>query len=198
MRVLGIDCGLSTGWAIVEDGKVVESGVEDFRPKRGSSNGVLFLEYRRWLSQMVQPKRPGEKRHHDLIVYELSHMRGGAATELQINMTGRVQEIAAGMNTEFVAVHSGTLKKETIGKGNASKDEMKKWSEQFLGRAPEDDNEADAVALATYGCNKYEVESAGVDPDPMPDETEGPTEPLEDGGADGADGMGPDTLTDFV
>ena len=154
MRVLGIDCGLKTGWAVVENGKVLESGTEDFNPRRGSSYGTLFMEYRRWLSQMIQPMRPGETRCYDLIVYEQSHMRGGAATELQINMSGRVQEIAAAMKIEYIAVRSSTLKKYFTGKGNASKEEMMAKAEQFIGRAPEDDNEADGVALAMNGYDK--------------------------------------------
>ena len=157
MRILGLDCGLSTGWCILEKGKVVESGVEDFRPRRGSSNGMLFLEYRRWLSMITLPM-PGKetkKKAFDLIVYEQSHQRGGAPTELQTNMTGRVQEVGAAMKIPFTAVHAATLKKETTGKGNASKEDMKKWASRFLGRVCEDDDEADAIALAKWGYDHY-------------------------------------------
>ena len=157
MRILGLDCGLKTGWCIFEKGKVVESGVEDFKPRRGSSNGMLFLEYRRWLSMIMLPK-PGQetkKKAFDLIVYEQSHMRGAAPTELQVNMTGRVQEIAAGMKIDFVPVHTATLKKSATDKGKASKEDMKKAASRILGRVCESDDEADAVLLAQYGWDEY-------------------------------------------
>ena len=161
MRILGIDCALITGWCIMEKGRVVESGVEDFKPRRGSSNGMLFLEYRRWLSMIMLP--PGSRtqtKAFDLVVYEASQgYKSGAAAELQMNMTGRVQEIAAAMKIEFVSVPPTTVKKELTGKGNASKDLMKKFAAKILGRECEDDNEADAVALAKWGYDNYEVDS---------------------------------------
>lgn len=161
MRILGIDCGLKTGWCVWDKGKVVESGVEDFRPRRGSSNGMLFLMYRKWLSEMTLP--PGirtQTKAFDLIVYEQSHMRGGAATELQVNMTGRVQEIAAGMKIEFVAVHTGALKKFALNKGKGSKADMVKAASRILGRECEDDNEADAIFCAKWGEAEYATDPA--------------------------------------
>lgn len=156
MRVLGLDSGLRTGWAIVEDGKLLESGVEDFVPRRGNSYGILFMEFRKWLSQMIRLAEMDEKHSYDLIAYEQSHLRGGAATEINLGMTTRIEEKAAEVKIECVAVHTQTLKLHTTSKGNATKAAMIAWAQTKLQeRDIIDDNEADAIALAFYGYQEY-------------------------------------------
>jgi hypothetical protein len=184
----------------VEKGNVIESGTEDFRPRRGSSNGTLYMEYRRWLSMMVPPTRKGQDPCFDLIVYEMSHQRGGAATEHAMNMTGRVQEIAAAIGIEVLGVHTATLKKETVGKGNASKQDMVNWAQRILGRAPEDDNEADGIALAMWGHERYAEIEDKAEPDSEGAESSPENPESGEAGGDyrGEDGMGADHVEEFV
>lgn len=147
MKILALDTATKTGWAVVEDGRLIESGVQDFSKRRGESNGMMFLNFRRWLMRYPYPV--------DLIIYEQAHHRGGAATEIGVNLTGRVQEVAAEGGVEYTTVHTGTLKKWACGHGNADKGAMMDRAGTYLGRKPIDDNEADAVLMAMYAWSEY-------------------------------------------
>jgi len=148
MKILALDTATKSGWAIMQDGKVVESGTEDFTKHRGESNGMLFLKFRTWLTRMLL-------QDITLVVYEQAHHRGGAATEICVNLTGRVQEMCSELNIEYTSVHTATLKKWATGCGNADKGEMMVRASYILGRKPIDDNEADAVLLGAYTSEMY-------------------------------------------
>ena len=149
MSILALDCATKTGWCLLKDGRVFESGVEDFSKRRGESNGAMFLRFRHWLNQLV------DRDDVHLVAYEQSHHRGGAATEIGVNLTGRVQEVCAQSQVEYVAVHTATIKKYATGKGNADKTVMIAKAAEVLGRQPLDDNEADAVMLGLYAFQVY-------------------------------------------
>jgi hypothetical protein len=155
--ILALDCATKTGWCLLKDGKVLESGVQDFSKTRGESNGMLFLKFRKWLREMIAPNPLIGVTVIDLIVYESAHHRGGAATEIACNLTGRVQETCADMGIEYVACHTGTLKKFATGNGAASKEKMIELAAVILRRPPIDDNEADAVHLACWAWHNYGV-----------------------------------------
>jgi len=148
MRILAIDAATLTGWALW-DGRLIESGVEDFGKRRGESNGSMFLRFRTWLKHVLQ------EQHIGFVIYEQSHHRGGAATEIGVNLTGRIQEVCAELNIQYATVHTASLKKWATGSGKADKVVMMARAHPILGRAPIDDNEADAVLMAKYAAESY-------------------------------------------
>jgi Holliday junction resolvasome RuvABC endonuclease subunit len=143
MKILALDLGTTMGWATDIHGSF-DTGVNVFDVKRGESPGMRYLRFNGWLAQFAPDGwRP------DLIVYEQTHNRGGAATEVAAGFATRVQEFCARQRIEHAAVHSATLKKFATGKGNADKPAMvaavaRRW------KAVIDDNEADAIALFHY------------------------------------------------
>jgi len=144
MNILALDPGTRTGWALSEHGRI-ESGTDVFDVKRGESPGTRYLRFNRWLDAMVLVENVGPPRVAT-IVYEQTHHRGGAATEIAAGFATRIQEFCAWHGLEHAAVHSATLKKFTTGRGNAKKPEMleavaRRW------RRVDSDDEADAVAL---------------------------------------------------
>lgn len=151
MKILGLDTGTKTGWAILQigGGFIVESGVQDFTKKRGESNGLMFLRFRVWLKDLIENCYPS------LVAYEQAHFRGGAATEIGVGLQTRVQEICAERKIEAAPVHSGTLKKFTAGHGKASKATMMEIARDRLGREPIDDNESDAVAACFWAKAEF-------------------------------------------
>ena len=150
MNILAIDAATKTGWCLVKDGRICESGVQDFSKKRGESNGAMFLRFRAWFSRMLDVGG-------GLVVYEQSHFRGGAATEIGVNLTGRIQELCADRGVEYSIVHTASLKKWACGFGKADKAQMINRAAACLGRAPIDDNEADAVLIGMMACEEYEA-----------------------------------------
>ncbi len=149
MKILALDTATKTGWCLLENGRIVESGVQDFTKKRGESNGMMFLRFRKWLTDMVLDYDP------ELVIYEQAHHRGGASTEIGVNLTGRVQEICAGHKINFTTIHTATLKKFATGSGRGEKQAIMDRAELYLNRKPIDDNEADAVMMALYADNEY-------------------------------------------
>lgn len=150
MVILGLDCGTKTGWCLMEDGKIIASGIEDFSKKRGESNGFMFLKFRNWLNYILSYHKP------NIVVYEQAHHRGGAATEIGVNLTGRIQEVCTNLEIEYAPVHTATLKKFATGNGRAKKSEMMNAAKKLLGRDPVDDNESDAVLIAKCGYDCYD------------------------------------------
>ncbi len=153
--ILALDMASKTGWCLFRDGKVVESGVQDFTKRRGESNGLLFLRFRKWLRDEMSHADPDFDL--TLIAYERAHLRGGAATEIAVGLQTRAQELAAELGIESAPVHTATLKKFACGNGRADKDAMKQRARELIGREPIDDNEADAVLIGAWAWKEYGV-----------------------------------------
>ena len=148
MVILGLDLATKTGWCFTDSGKVIASGVQDFSKRRGESNGILFLRFRKWLFTMLDLHAPA------LIVYERAHFRG-AATEILVGLQTHAQAIAAEHGIESTPVHTGEVKKFATGSGRASKEDMIEAARTKLGRPPVDDNEADAVLIALWAEREF-------------------------------------------
>ncbi len=144
MKILGLDIATKTGWCLMEDMKILESGVEDFTIKRGESPGMKFLRFRHWLDQLFHITMP------KVIFYEQAHYRGGAATECCVGLITRVHEKAAEMGINYQGVHSSTLKKFIAGHGKADKKVIMGIIEQKFSIKVIDDNHADAIAICLY------------------------------------------------
>ncbi len=150
MKILALDCATQTGWAVTDNATIIESGSQSFAKRRGESNGIMFLKFRKWLETLISLWKP------EVVAYERAHFRGGAATEICVGLQTRVQEIAADNGIELLPVATGELKKFATGKGNAGKHEIMKAAEVHLQRPPIDDNEADAVFLALFASREVE------------------------------------------
>lgn len=149
MRILTLDFAIKTGWAIGAAGRLVGSGVQVFDLKRGESPGMRFLRMNAWLAEVGALAEP------TLVLYELAHHRGGAATELAVGFQTRAQEWAASHGIEHAGVHTATLKKFATGSGRGEKPAMIAAAARFFGVTPRDDNEADALCLLQHGFETY-------------------------------------------
>lgn len=143
MRLLAIDQGTVTGWAAQANGELYY-GTQDFSPKRGESAGMRFLRFGGWLWEMNDLVGGIEA-----IIHEQPHHRGGAAAQVALGLTAKIQEFAARHDCEVTSVHSTRLKKWATGKGNASKDDMIARCKE-LGHDPKNDDEADALLMLFY------------------------------------------------
>ena len=150
MRILALDMATRTGWASW-DGERRESGFVDFTVKRGESPGMRFIRFNRWLHDTLEALEPS------LIVFEQAWggMKSGAAAEVALGLSTRVQEACALRGIEHQPINGSTLKKWTTGRGNAKKPEMieaviRRFFSQGAPAVNMDDNEADAIALLEY------------------------------------------------
>lgn len=151
MNILALDLGTNCGWALIEH-RGIESGVQVFDLKRGESPGMRYVRFRRWLSDAAIRRDGILSIYPAIIVYEQTHHRGGAATEVGAGFATRVQEFCAEHGIEHAAVHSATLKKFTTGSGRGDKTAMRDAAigKGWVAPPVTDDNEVDALCLLHY------------------------------------------------
>src|SRR5437867_4277842 len=148
MRILALDFGSITGFAVGSSTEPPVSGTWKVAPLKGESPGFRYIHLRKKLNTVLEAF-PDLK----IAVAEMAHMRGGAASEYAIGCATTLQAWCAEHGIEYTTVHSATLKKWATGHGHASKEEMiaaaikKGWK-------PVDDNEADALHLLDYAINE--------------------------------------------
>jgi Holliday junction resolvasome RuvABC endonuclease subunit len=145
MRLLALDFGSRTGWAVGNSQGVDCSGWWDIKPGRGDSPGMRYLKLR---GRLVEVRFPFND--ISMVCYEQAHHRGGAATEYAAGCVATVQAWCAELGIQHCSVHSATLKLHATGSGRASKADMVAAATKLLGRKVTDDNEADAICLLDY------------------------------------------------
>jgi len=149
MRILALDLGTTTGWAIRDPGGSILSGSQSFKPGRWDGGGMRFLRFRRWLDEI---KGGG---NIDLLVYEeVRRHLGLDASHVYGGFMGHVTEWCEERNIPYYGEPVKTIKRAATGKGNADKQAMID-ADKALGFDPEDDNEADAIHLLLLTAKQY-------------------------------------------
>jgi len=165
--IIGIDLGTKCGWAVLGNGQItdkgkrIESGTWDFKAKRHEGGGMRYVRFANALRELLDrwDFRTGENDRSVHVAFEevrrhrgvaAAHVYGGLMATLQSVLEDREYKIP------YVSIPVGTIKKHATGKGNASKEEMiasakKEWEEESWELA--DDNEADALWVASAYCN---------------------------------------------
>jgi len=144
--ILALDLGTKTGFAVAVKKPVgrITSGVKGFKATRFQSADRRYFNFRVWLKWMESAFNPEviyfeEVRKH--IGVDAAHAYGGFKAVLT--------EWCIARDISFEGVPVGTIKKFITGTGRANKD-MVIEAVKKLGHFPEDDNEADALALLYY------------------------------------------------
>jgi Holliday junction resolvasome RuvABC endonuclease subunit len=147
MRLIGIDLGSKTGWAI-QDGGMLESGTEDFSPKRFESSGMRPIRFRNWLIEVIDPT-------NTLIAYEeVRRHKGTDAAHCYGGLMNILLMVCEEHGIPCEGIPVGTIKQHATGKGQASKELMiasaqAKFPEQKI----HDDNQADALWILDYAMH---------------------------------------------
>lgn len=143
--LLSLDLGTATGWALSNKHGRIMSGTAHFRPRRFEGGGMRYLRFERWLNETrdvsgeINAVYFEEVRRH--LGVDAAHAYGGFLASL----TAWCEE----HSIPYEGVPVGTIKKFITGKGNAGKQAVIA-AVQALGHHPEDDNEADALALLHF------------------------------------------------
>lgn len=147
MRVLGIDPAKKCGWAVLAEGRLVDSGTWLLTGSGGS--GLRFLMLQRHLEEAVRSY------DIDTVFYERpGHLKGDAI--LAINgLVAIVEAYCEGAGLSYREVSPGEAKMAVGCAGNAGKPEVMAAVERlYPGAATRDDNEADAIAIALAGIQQ--------------------------------------------
>ena len=145
-KILALDLGTKTGWALFQQnegntGYQVFSGTINLKNDRFQGGGMRFLRFRNWLDDINYQKditsvHFEEVRRH--LGTDAAHVYGGFLATL----TSWCED----HNLPYQGVPVSHIKLHATGKGNASKQEVIE-AVRALGYHPQDDNEADALAL---------------------------------------------------
>lgn len=162
MRILALDLGTKTGWALSQytaGVRHITSGVQSFSPGRFEGGGMRFLRLGAWLEEVnklcggVQAIYFEEVRRHAST--DAAHAYGG--------YMGKLTEWCELNHVPYQGVPVGTIKKHATGKGNASKEEMMAKA-KARGHTPKDDNEADALAILYWAFDHAPTSTPDIRP----------------------------------
>lgn len=148
MNFLALDLGTTWGWALVQDGELVDSGEEEL-PHSSEPIGDRWQAWRRWLANALVSV--------DGIVYEVPFGRFVSVLKIQFGMATIAELLCTDTGREYAGVRPQEIKKFATGKGNAPKADMytallDRFDEFGIEPPPADigENEVDAVWLALY------------------------------------------------
>ncbi len=150
-KILALDLGTKTGWAIRSISNRITSGTESFKPQRFEGGGMRYLRFTKWLREMdllsdgIDQVYFEEVRRH--LGVDAAHTYGGFLSHL----TAWCEE----EKIPYLGIPVGTIKKHITNKGNAGKSEVMNEVKK-LGFNPADDNEADALALLDLVIKKID------------------------------------------
>lgn len=139
--IVALDLGTSLGWALRLSGQAM-SGTEHFKVGRFEGGGMRYLRFVRWLDDLWRFAGPPSTLYFE----EVRRHRGVDAAHVYGGFLAQLTAWCERHAVPYQGVPVGTIKKFVTGRGNADKAAMieavKRW-----GNRPEDDNEADAIAL---------------------------------------------------
>ncbi|WP_102867911.1 crossover junction endodeoxyribonuclease RuvC [Pseudovibrio exalbescens] len=150
---LCLDLGTTTGWALVRDCMVEASGSESFQIDPTYDHGGLrYHRFRQWLHEMQNDYG------FDGCLYEAVKFQQKSRKSALVwdGFFGILQEYCTTEGVIYQGVTTQQVKTLATGKGNASKDEIIK-AMTARGYRVEDDNHADALAIAMLSINEGEA-----------------------------------------
>ncbi len=143
--ILALDLGTTTGWALRAADGLITSGTASFRPGRFDGGGMRYLRFTNWVTEIDRLSGP-------IAAIWFEEVRRHAATDAAHVYGGLMATLTAWAELRGVpyqGVPVGTIKRHIAGKGNADKAAVIA-AVQALGFDPQDDNEADALALLLW------------------------------------------------
>ncbi len=147
-KVLALDLGTKTGWALHGQDQLITSGTVEFKNDRWQGGGMRFLRFKQWLTEIKQMAGGLDA----VFVEEVRRHAGVDAAHAYGGFLAHVTAWCEHHQIPYEAVPVGTIKRHATGKGNANKDDMI-VAARNRGFDPADDNEADALALLGWAMD---------------------------------------------
>ena len=143
--ILALDLGSTTGWALRGFDGLITSGTVSFKPSRFDGGGMRYLRFQNWLTEMDRLVGPIATIHYE----EVRRHAGTDASHVYGGLMAVLTAWAEMRGVPYQGVPVGTIKQSATGKGNASKAMMIEAARK-RGFFPQDDNEADAIAILLW------------------------------------------------
>ena len=150
-KILALDLGTKTGWAIRSQNKQINSGTIEFKPSRFEGGGMRYLRFRKWLEEINQLTDGVDQVYFE----EVRRHLGVDAAHAYGGFLAHLSSWCEDKKIPYLGIPVKTIKKHATGKGNAKKTQVTDAVKK-LGFNPADDNEADALALLNLVIKEYE------------------------------------------
>ena len=147
--ILALDLGSQLGWAVRLHGGPITSGSVSFKPGRFEGAGMGFLRFRRWLDEVAETSGGLETVYFE----EVRAHAGTLAAQVYGGFLGHLTAWCEANRAPYLGVPVATIKKFATGKGNADKQAVIA-AVKAKGFQPQDDNEADALALLLWAMTQ--------------------------------------------
>ena len=153
LNILALDLSSKPGYAY-RVGKTISSGSIDLSRVKNEIPGLLYVRFNVWLTKLMNNHGGGAFK---IVAVEKPFFRGGEATAIAIGLFTRVQEVVALMDkpAELLIIQNRSLKKYITGKGTATKEDMIRAAEKWIGQLVTDDDEADALGILRWAIEKH-------------------------------------------
>lgn len=110
MKMLALDLGQRSGWAVYQSGVLADSGHWDFRTSRFESKGAGFLRFRHEVEAAMEGV--------DVVAVEVVHRHiGTAAAHAYGGFLAVLQAAAHERGVEIVGIPVSDVKRAAVGKG---------------------------------------------------------------------------------
>lgn len=147
--LLALDLGSKLGWAMRLREGTFSSGTVAFKPGRFEGAGMGFLRFRHWLDELA--KTSGGI---DVVYFEEVRAHAGTlAAQVYGGFLAHLTAWCEFHHVPYQGVPVATIKKHATGKGNADKKAVIA-AMQAKGFNPQDDNEADALAILQWAISQ--------------------------------------------
>ncbi|MFH1157621.1 MAG: hypothetical protein V1721_01860 [Pseudomonadota bacterium] len=143
--ILALDLGSQLGWAVRLHSGPMTSGSVSFKPGRFEGAGMGFLRFRHWLDEINTTAGGLEALYFE----EVRAHAGTLAAQVYGGFLGHLTAWCEANSVPYLGVPVATIKKFATGKGNADKQAVIA-AIKSKGFHPQDDNEADALALLLW------------------------------------------------
>lgn len=147
--ILALDLGSQLGWAVKLQGGPVTSGSVSFKPGRFEGAGMSFLRFRQWLDEVATTTGGIEAVYFE----EVRAHAGTLAAQVYGGFLGHLTAWCEANGVPYLGVPVATIKKSATGKGNADKQAIIA-AVRAKGFHPQNDNEADAIALLLWAISQ--------------------------------------------
>ena len=156
--ILALDLATRTGWAILTDGGRIHSGTTSFALRKHEGAGQLYMKFRNLLLFLKQAN-PSLSR----IVYERVSGPTRSSPQIYCGLLAMLEVFGEQHQISYDGIYVMTVKKAFCGSGRATKEDVIAQC-RLMGFKPEDDNEADAIALLHIATGNAPV----LTPPPLP------------------------------
>lgn len=151
--ILALDPGGKTGWTLLSDsGEYLDGGMEKFdyptakQQRLGAPKGKKWADFNRWLRKTLEEKAPTE-----VVIEEVVRNVSTKSAHSYGYFRYATEAACADLGVPIVLAPVGTWKKDTIGKGNADKDEiMEHATKLYPGVEWMTDDHSDSAVMANW------------------------------------------------